>query len=225
MGDLFYRLTCRTLGPLLWKGRLIGKGNIPNEGPAVFVANHCGTQGPVAVLSSFPLILHTWIISETVTLGQSPAYLRRDFLERELRLKPLFSHVLSWLLSVIVVPLLRSLNTVPVYRHSRRIVESFSRSLDLLCRGRFLLIFPEDPNTPLRNGVRTFLDGFADLGRLYREKTGRNLVFIPVAVNDSRRTVEAGKPVAWKTGLKNACAGRRRVSRELEDRIRNGLRN
>ncbi len=185
MNDRTYFFIINILNLLLWDGELVGSENL-REGPAVLVANHLGAKGPIGVVCSMPVRLYPWIHHETIDRKLAPEYVRLDFVEKELKLTPPLSVIVSKIICRISVPLLLSLNPVPVYYNRFGMEKTFQQSLELLLEGKYLFISPEDPALdpdPL-TGIRPFMKGFIHLGELYAERTGKQLPFYPLTVHE-----------------------------------------
>jgi len=198
MNDTVYQFIVGVLDMLIWGGKLEGEENLPPRGPAVFVANHLESTGPIAVCCSVPLRMYSWIIGDMVDPQRAPEWLRWDFVERTLHLEPPVSRWVARGLAKVTVPLLRSLGTVPVYHGAyEHMQESLKLSMDVLRQGRFLLVFPEDNQGVLdpATKMQPFQRSFVRLGEMYYEETGERLQFYPVAVHGSG-VVQVGKSVA-----------------------------
>ena len=196
MNDTAYQFITSVLDLFLWGGELIGEENLPKHGPAVFIANHLETTGPIGIACSIPLRLYTWTVGDMVDKERAPAYLNWDFVERQFHLKPPLSLWVATALSKITVPMLKSLGVVPVYRGYEHLPETLEQSLALLLEDKFLLIFPEDnllPYDPVTN-MSAFQKSFVRVAEVYYERTGQRLVFFPVAAHNSGY-VMVGKPV------------------------------
>lgn len=218
--DIFYWFAVGMLDALYWGGILEGYANLPRRGPAVFIANHLGPRGPIGAVCSIPRRLYPWIIGDMLDAALAGEYLRKDFVEPRLGLKPPASVTFSQALSKITVPLLRSLGCVPVYKGYENMRRTWEASLDLLLRGKYLLIFPEDatlPPDPL-TGFNPFQRAFARLGELYYARTQQRLPFYPVAVHLSHR-VRVGEPIRYNP-LNPAGMERTRIRNLLEATIR-----
>ncbi len=196
--DIFYWFAVGMLDALYWGGILEGYEHLPRRGPAVFLANHLGPRGPIGAVCSIPRRVYPWIVSDMLDPALAGEYLRKDFVEPRLGLKPPTSITISRTLSRITVPLLRSLGCVPVYQGYDNIRKTWHISLTLLLQGKYLLIFPEDANLPADpvTGFNPFLRAFARLGEIYYERTRQRLAFYPVAVHPSHR-VRIGEPVHY----------------------------
>jgi hypothetical protein len=220
MRDGIYQFIVGALDLFLWSGELVGEENLPRRGPAVFIANHLDATGPIAAASSIPLRLHPWVIADMMDKEIAPPYLQWDFVERQLHFKPPLSIWISRFLCGIAVPLFYSLGCIPVYRGDyERMRMSLHMSMDVLRRGQFLLVFPEDnrlPTDPLTK-MQPFQHSFVRLGEIYFEETGNRLEFFPVTIHSSG-VVIIGKAVAYNP-LNPVGVERRRLKDLLEDTI------
>jgi hypothetical protein len=220
MKDSTYQFIVGVLDLLLWGGKLVGEENLPRSGPAVFIANHLDTTGPIAVCSSIPLRLHPWIISNMMDTSQAPVYLEEDFIERQLHLKPPVSQWIAQAICKITIPLFHSLGCIPVYRHDYEgIRKTMKMSLAILQEEEFILLFPEDPSLPVDpvTKMNPFLHGFSRLGEMYYAETGDCLRFYPVTIHSSKQII-VGKSIAFNP-LNPTGMERRRLKDLIERTI------
>ncbi len=221
MNDTWYQLIVGTLDLFAWSGELIGEENLPQHGPAVFIANHAESIGPIAACCSIPLRLYPWIIADMVDRDLAPAYLQWDFVERNFSMKPPISLWISKLLSRVTVPLLRSIGCIPVYKGDyEHTIESLQQSMKVLLQGKFLLVFPEDNSLPMdpATKMQPFQRTFVRLGEMYYEETGQRLEFYPVTIHTSGY-VEVGKAVAHDP-LNSVGLERHRLKDLMENTIK-----
>ena len=220
MNSSLYRLVAWGFQNLIWNGRLIDARNLPANGPAILVANHLRSLGPIAVGGSVPLQMYSWIHADMLDPRLAPDYLRRDFIEPQLHLPRPFSLWLAKLIAWIHVPLLQAIGGIPVYHDADGLGRTYRRTVDLLEQGECILIFPEDPDLPMdaRYEMTPFKKGFTRLGELFYERTRRALVFYPLAVHAESRTVRAGLPVRYQP-LNSPLEERRRLKSMLEGSI------
>ncbi|MFC2065264.1 hypothetical protein ACFLXB_09245, partial [Chloroflexota bacterium] len=142
MKDSIYHLLARGLDAFIWGGELLGAENLPESGPAVFVANHLGSLGPIGVVSSLPLRLYPWVAGQMIDPELAPEYMRRDFVEPRLKFRPPFSIKFSKLLTKVTVPLMRSLGGIQAFAGGKELLyKTLEESLSLLMYGKFLLVF------------------------------------------------------------------------------------
>ncbi len=178
MKYIFYQFLTGALDLFLWSGELIGEENLPKEGPAVFIANHLGPTGPIAVACSIPLQLYPWAIGDMLDKKLAPEYLRVDFVEPRLKLKPPFSRIFSKALSKITVPMLKALGCIPAYLGGQeRLYDTLKISLSLLLERKCLLVFPEYAILGSDSLVRMypFQKTVFRLGEMYYDQTGERL--------------------------------------------------
>ena len=220
-GDVLYRVLAGLLDALIWGGELVGDENLPDEGPAVYVANHALALGPLAVMCSLPLRLYPWVISDMLEWDKAAAYLNQDFVETQLPVPVPFSMSLSRLISQASVRLLRAIESIPVWQ-GEGLLATYRLSVDYLVRGRSLLIFPEDPAQPADEQCQMtpFKKGFARLGEMYFERSQKLLNFYPLTVHPGLRQVTLGKPIVFNPN-NNPANERVRITRVLESIIRN----
>ena len=221
MKYILYQFLTGALDLFLWSGELIGEENLPKEGPAVFIANHLGPTGPIAVVCSIPLQLHPWAVGDMMDKELAPEYLRLDFVEPDLKFKPPFSRILSKALSKITVPMLKSLGCIPAFQGGQeRLYDTLKASLSLLLEGKCLLVFPEyslvGSDTKVR--MHPFQKTVFRLGEMYFEQTGKRLAFYPVAVHDSGK-VMVGKAIFYNS-LNAVAIERHRLKDVLEETVK-----
>ena len=203
---------------LLLRVRLHGARNLRSCGPVIVVSNHAGTYGPLSVITSLPLELYPWVVSETTDARTAARRIQADFLEAELHLRPPLSAWLARAIARIAAALMRDINAVPVYQHSRNIRSTVERSVELLEQGKNIVVFPEDPDRKLNDVLNHFCTGFVHLARRYYERTRRVVLFIPVAVNRGVRAIMVGQPVRFDASAPFAVE-KARLKRELEHRV------
>ncbi len=224
MKNLAYRLFATGFQAFIWRGAILGKDNLPEQGPAVFVANHLESLGPIAVVSSIPYRLYPWVVSNMLDAEHAPEYLRWDFVEPQCHFEMPQSLWVAKVISKISVPLLKGIGCIPVFSTPANFQITFDRSVDLLARGNFLLIFPEDPASPkdALSGMSPFKKGFVRLGEYYFQRTARPLYFYPLAVHATHRTLQVGMPVVYNP-FASPSRERLRIKRKLENMIREML--
>jgi hypothetical protein len=181
-----------------WDGKLIGKENLPKDEACILVANHLASSGPIGCYCSFPFELHSWLIADMADPALAEDYLRRDFVERSLRLRPPASYrAANWLIRI-ATPYLRAIHSIPVYDDYEGFQKTLQMTVDRLKDGNPVLIFPEDSSQPLDPVFKMapFLKGMGRVGELYYEQTGKRLGFYPVGVHESKQ-IRIGKPIHY----------------------------
>ena len=203
-GGLVVHILCKLFKQLILKLRIRGWGNavryLSGGEPLIFVSNHIGSFGPLSLISSLPLKLYPWVANEVTELQKVAKRLQADFTELELKLRPPLSVWLARLIGRICIFVMRDLQAIPVYAQSRRIRDTLEKSLELLLKGKNILVFPENKERPLNEVLGEFSTGFLALARLYYRKTCKAISFLPVAVNQKVKGIQIGKPIRFRTG-------------------------
>ncbi|MBM3151161.1 MAG: hypothetical protein FJZ96_02975 [Chloroflexi bacterium] len=196
--DWVYFRIVHTLDAFLWGGELVNPDDLPEDGPAVFVANHLGSLGPIGMMCSIPVRLHPWVIEETISAEKAPDYVRLDFIERELHLKMPLSLWVSTVMCKLSVPFLNRVGCIPVCHEQEGLLHTLRLSVDLLLEDKYLLVFPEDTNQKGDDlaKIAPFMKTVARLGEMYFAESGKHLRFYPAAVHQSRR-ISVGMPVVF----------------------------
>jgi len=221
MFELILSILKIVLGPIIWHGKLVGEENLPKHGPAVFISNHMDALGPIAIVDSVPLRMKTWMVAEDVDKDLAPAFLQKDFVERQLHFNPPFSRWFSLVLSRITVPFLTAIGSIPVYRgDADGIRKTLEMSMVALCEERYILVFPENPLLPADPATKMnpFRHSFARMGEMYYAETGKCLEFYPLTIHPKRYVV-VGKPVSYNP-LNPAGRERRRLCDLMETTIK-----
>jgi hypothetical protein len=188
------------------------------EEPAIFVANHADSFGPLALHLYFPIKLYPWVISDMTERQSCARYLNRDFLTKELKLPGPVARWLSYLMADICVGLFRYIEAIPVYQTSRRIMETIAKSIVCLEEGRSILIFPEIPDSYLSNYIKRFNTGFLEVAKALGKKRNSSVRIYPVSVDRERRRIKLGKPSSYEIA-KGYAEEKQRIVAELEAEV------
>ncbi|MBU0929378.1 MAG: 1-acyl-sn-glycerol-3-phosphate acyltransferase [Spirochaetes bacterium] len=186
--------------------------------PAIFVANHENAFGPIALFLYFPVKLYPWVMHDLTDRQKCARYLEKEFVSKELRLPGPFSTWLSVLMADLCVGLFRYMEAIPVYRRSRRIMETISRSIVMLEEGKSLLIFPEIPDAALTRYINRFNIGFIELAKEMGKEEHKTIRIYPVSVDRARRRIALGRPSAYDVD-KSYDEEKRRIEAELEAEV------
>ena len=192
------------------------------EEPAIFVANHADSFGPLALYLYFPVRLYPWVIHYMTERQSCARFLERDYLSKELKLPRLVGSWLSQLMADICVGLFRYIEAIPVYHNSRRIMETISKSIVYLEEGKSILIFPEIPDSYLSHYIKRFNTGFLEIAKELGKSDGRSIRIYPVSVDRKRRRIKLGSPSVYDT-TKAYPDEKKRIEAELEAEVESML--
>lgn len=201
-----------------------------NEFPSIFVCNHGVLYGPVAAVIYLPTYFRPWVDKKMVY---------RDLCEQEMfnnffrRVRFLPAGVKRWLCRVLAKPVtwaISSFNPIPVEKESlRNMMSTFEDTVRVLSEGDNVLIFPEKPKK-IKVGkkidaakhetatVGRLYTGFASIGKLYYDLTGKSLRFYPVYANKKGHTFKVGEPVIFNPE-NDSREEKQRIAEVLQERM------
>lgn len=189
------------------------------EGPCIFVVNHAGSSGPVNMCAKFPLRdrLQPWINEEMLSARDVPAYVRKVYWWKPGSFfAPVLNATVPYIAAVLMPPVLRSVDYIPVY-HDQRIMLTMRQSIRALQRNRCLLLFPEMPG-PAKNNRRWINTGWLRLGELWYRASGRALKIYPVFLDEKNHVFKVAAPVCYDPARRFI-----EQERELTNRLSKGM--
>ncbi len=189
--------------------RLLGRENVPTveDGRLIFICNHGELYGPVVTNLYMPFSFRPWTISDMMDSRENVAeYCYKYTFKRQKWLPERLKKPLARRLAPLCIWLMRSIESIPVYRHKpRELMTTFRLSVEAMQAEDNLLIFPENPDADsllkpgyLRRGIGDFFSGFAMLAPLYYNKTGKKAVFVPLYASREKRTISFGKGIEYQ---------------------------
>lgn len=189
--------------------RLCGRENMDMESfPSVFVCNHGIIYGPVAAVIYLPTYFRPWIDRKMVDRDMAAREMYGRFIYRIPLLSRRAKTGIARQLARPVTWALNSFDPIPVEKNSlRHVMSTFDDTVKVLGEGDNVLIFPERPRKVKRgdretvehltDSVGRLFTGFANIGRLYYETTGKSLRFYPLYANRKNHTFNIGEPVVF----------------------------
>lgn len=203
------------VGSFIKKCNIYGIENLP-EHDAVIIANHSQMTGPIYGELFMKENCYIWCAGQLMHLKDVPAYAYEDFWSQKPKASKPFFKVLSYLIAPLSVLVFNNARTIGVY-HDSRLLSTFRNSINLLKSGGNILIFPESHETH-NNIVYKFQDRFVDLARMYKNSTGRNLMFVPMYICPKLHGMYIGKPIEY-CSENDAVRERERICSYLSDTI------
>lgn len=193
---LLFKIIKATISGFYGRVKYVGEENIPQE-PCIFIGNHAQMHGPIVAELRSPFRRYTWCIGNMLHLREFPKYAFQDFWGY----KPKWTHWFYKMLACIIAPLgtyiFRNADVIGVYKDMRG-RSTFRNSIRVLNENYNLIIFPEC-HTEFNEIVNEFQDKFVDLARMYFKETGKELMFVPMYIAPSLRTIVYGKPIKFNS--------------------------
>ncbi len=169
----------------------------PEEGECgIYLANHSGLNGPANMYLYFDRPKKIWLIHYVLEKDKIEYFIFQDFFSGKVRKHQKAWRLLSKIVAVLLRPLLEQADGIPVF-HGERSRETMQNTVEALDAGNNIVIFPESPRK-FSQYVNELYTGFADIGRLYYEHTGKKLKFYPTYVSTELRTIFYGKPTEYQ---------------------------
>ena len=189
---LFCRHTCR----IFWKHY---RSDMPTPArPTLYICRHLNLHGPKTVLvfggvCVRPLVFHPFC---------DFAECRRQFADYTFSVRfhmpKLMAKVLAFLASLVVVPLMKSIGAIPVYRGGdRRAVGTIRTCVRRLTEGENIVLFPDIDYTADEAHASDIYTGFFTIDRFYKQKTGEHADVVVLHIDEATRTLTASAPIPF----------------------------
>ena len=224
--------TIMGLSRFIFGMKVNGIENIINEElPSVFVSNHGEIIGPVCGTSYLSTVYRPYVHDHMCDVEKSAFRMWKYTFSKPLafmgeKRSKRFSHFIAR----ITTHLINSFEPIHSYvgeNDPRKSMQSMHDGLDCILSGDSLLIFPENPgkteNHKYEEGKTGELyTGFAHIGKLFNDKTGRNLHFYPMFINKKKKTITIDKPVVFNN-TENTVQEKRRVAKAIYDAMNSNV--
>ena len=171
--------------------------------PSVFVCNHDRAFGPIAMNVQFEHCtnIRPWINAQVLSEREAPAYIREDYWwDPNKWYAPILSRTLAYFYALLIPPILRWADCVPVY-HNTGVMSTLRASVKTLSDGKHLLLFPERPAGFRQYGTE-ISSGFVSVGKLYYGREKQSVHFYPAWVDWKGREIQVGKPLVYDPTVK-----------------------
>ncbi len=187
------------------------------EAPAVYVVHHRNLSGPVHTLALLPDMPRPWVLH--LFLKRKECF--EQYYGFTFRTRFGWPRLLAWpaaaALSCVVPAVLRSFGAIAVYRGLRETRSTMNETVAALMRGESILLCPDVDYASSDAATGEIYRGFLQLEKLYREKAGGHLRFVPVFCSRSKRIL-TGEPVCF-TDTGTFRTQRSAVARQLIERL------
>jgi 1-acyl-sn-glycerol-3-phosphate acyltransferase len=152
-------------------------------------------------------------------------HLEKDFVRKELKLFSPFAEIIAFILEFISIALMNYVKAIPVYKNSKRIIETLNLSLDFLKSNKNIIIFPEqESNSVDYQIVQEFQTGFIKLSKIYYEKTGKKVPLVPISINKKCNFIKIGK-IIYFNPKNNFLEEKKRILNHLRNEIIKNIEN
>lgn len=178
-----------------------GTENIAASGGAVFVCNHAGSYGPLAMGLYFRLKFRPWVIYRAMTPGLCRKQLEKDLFGDCLNVFKPFGRFAAFVIEPACLWVMCKIKAIPVYRGKNEIFTTFRQSCEALAEGYNIVIFPEKEELEYNRQLKDFYTGFVHLARKYYKENGKSILFYPVYIDKENRNIIISKPVVYDPSM------------------------
>ncbi|MEY8292829.1 hypothetical protein AAK882_09305 [Carnobacteriaceae bacterium 52-44] len=189
-----------------------------NDEPTVYISHHQNMIGPVSILVWLKYYLRTWVLSVFASQKECYNHYMNYTFTKRYKWPPILAKMIAWPASYIVPWIVKSARAIPVYRGSRKIMDTFKISVDALLNNEDILIFPDIDYSDDSTEVSDIYEGFLHLEKYYYRETKKHLAFVPVYSNKEKREVHSGKPIRF-TGDKKFIEERKEVAQKIQEEL------
>ena len=171
-----------------------GVERLPDE-PCIIVSNHCQMHGPIVCELHLPGEHDTWCAGQMMHLKEVPDYAFEDFWRDKPRRIRWFFRLASYVIAPVSVCVFNNARTIGVY-HDARIMSTFRQTAQRLEEGANVVIMPEGRQAH-NDIINDLQEGFIDIARIYKKRTGKDLCFIPMYIAPALRKAFIAEPVRY----------------------------
>lgn len=186
--------------------------------PTVYVSHHQNMVGPLSILVWLKYYLRTWVLSVFMSQEETYEHYVNYTFTKKKGWPKFLAKLVAWPASYIIPWLVKSARTIPVYRGSRKIIDTFKISVDALLNDEDILIFPDVDYSDDSTETSEIYEGFLHLEKYYYRKTKKHLTFIPIFSDSKKREVRSGKSIQF-TGDKKFIEERREIANQLQEEL------
>ncbi|MGM9568423.1 MAG: hypothetical protein ACI3W6_09615 [Clostridia bacterium] len=187
--------------------------------PAVILLRHSDLRGPVNAFLSLEPPPRLWVLFPFFNRKDCYEHYRRyTFAERRGK-KPRRFSLKAATAATVVVPLIRSLGAVPVYRGKSNIKETLEQSTELLKQGETIVIAADKDYSDTESPVSSIYTGFFRLEHSYFDATGEHLPFCALRF-EKNRAMTFSEPMYF-TGNQPFHRERKQMAKTILDFLNN----
>ena len=210
--------------------KLVGKENVNENLPAIFVSNHGEYDGPIVAVTHMPYSYRPWIESQLLEVEKGYPYTYKYTFSLITWLPVCVRKLLAKIAVTFTSKVFSAFDPIPVYRSElRSIFKTFNLSVEAMKEGDSILLFPESTHNTedgkyAKGGqVGDFFTGFAHIGVKYYEETGKSVNFHPIYLHKKKKQFIIGEALSFDPTNDRALE-KKRIAEQLKismEKLRN----
>lgn len=197
----------------------IDESTVPDlDKPIVFVSHHENLRGPLRILIWTPIFLRTWVLSNLTKEDEAYDHFRNFTFSVRFGFPQAVADKLAKPASKIAAYFMNQIRVIPVFRKSRKIVETLNESVESLSEKVPVLIFPDVDYSSDAKKMGEIYEGFLMIEKMYYRKFKEHVNFIPMYANRRTFEIQFGQPVKF-SDTESFHEQRSDVAEELHDQL------
>lgn len=166
--------------------------------PAVYVCNHLGPFGPLAMMLYFPVTLRPWVNYRTTRKGLAAKEISENLFKKDSKAPHWLKKLAGAVLQAPALWAMKALKAIPVYDDAAGISDTLCESVRTLKEGISIAVFADKEGDHTDESVKEGIkSGCVYLGHFYGRGAKDPLLFYPVHISRKRREITVGEPVAY----------------------------
>lgn len=165
--------------------------------PCVYIGHHQNMYGPINFMTFCPVDVRMWVYNMFLNKTDCYDQFYNYTFNTRYKINPVLSKIYAKALSFFIPKLLNSMHALPVYRINsldmHNIYKTIQDSVDALINNERVVIFPDIDYTSKEPYTGRLYSGFAKIDKLYFQKTGKHVDFIPVYISKSKKKMILGE--------------------------------
>lgn len=191
------------------------------ESPSIILSNHVSLKGPVIHELYLPIPTIKWGAGEMLgNYKMRYNYLRNVFYIQKKKYNRAKATLLAGFCALFSKPFYKEMHVIPTWSDAR-MFKTFTQSLDALCGGASVLIFPENSYDGYKDVLAEFYAGFVTLAETYYSKTKKDIPVYTVYYDYKKKVLLVDEPKYIKDFAERGLT--RTQTAEEFCRIANGL--
>jgi hypothetical protein len=168
------------------------------KGPAVFVCNHLGAFGPIAMVLYFPAGIRPWVNYRMFKRGLAAQEISENLFNSKAKVPVWIKKVIGRILEIPALWVMRLLGAIPVYFDPINVRLTLNKSVQALKAGVNIAVFADKDGEHLDESVKEGIyNGCVYIAPIYGRKAEEPLLFYPVHISRKRQEILVGEPVTF----------------------------
>ncbi|MGI5850088.1 MAG: lysophospholipid acyltransferase family protein [Christensenellales bacterium] len=167
--------------------------------PAVFVCNHLGAFGPIAMMLYFPALVRPWVNHRSTKKGLAAKEIAKNLFRKDSKVPKWVRKSAGKVLEKPALWVMKALKAIPVYSDAINVCDTLGESVRALKSGLSIAVFADKGSDHIDESVCEGIQkGCIYVAHLYGRKSGSPLLFYPVHISRKRREIQVGAPVVYQ---------------------------